>query len=145
MYSKIDRHSYNGFTLIEIIASITIVSIVIIILIPIFSQILNWSERSEANLTTSNLVGQITYELKNKTNDWKEFIEGKTVNTCGHSVLFADDYKTYTLNNETYEAKLSICQEEEVDLYRVNIKLYDLSRLVTQSFTYLPVEGETNE
>jgi len=53
----------NGVTLVEIIASIVLLGLVISILIPIFPQMIRWSNASEKELVGSNLIARVAQDI----------------------------------------------------------------------------------
>ncbi|MUK86850.1 prepilin-type N-terminal cleavage/methylation domain-containing protein [Ornithinibacillus sp. L9] len=142
MYQKLYENN-NGFTLIEIIASIAILGMVIAVFLPIFPQIMQWSNNADDELVASNLLGQVTYDIKQLP-----LVDSTTINSCPDMKTITGldslgESATYVLNNREYRIELNICQEIDVDLYRTNIRIYSPDhKLVSESYTYI---GESNE
>ncbi|RIU89720.1 type II secretion system protein [Oceanobacillus picturae] len=127
----------RGFTLIEIIASIALLALVIMVLLPIFPQIFKWTGKTENELTASNLVGQVAYDVKNdRVEDWYP----TPVKECKGEEK-GISYKTYTLNNINYQSTIGLCKEAPVNLYRAEIKVYgENNNLISESYTYIKSE-----
>lgn len=127
----------RGFTLIEIIASIALLALVIMVLLPIFPQIFKWTGKTENELTASNLVGQVAYDVKNdRVEDWYP----TPVKECKGEEKGVS-YKTYTLNNINYQSTIGLCKEASVNLYRAEIKVYgENNNLISESYTYIKSE-----
>lgn len=124
----------KGFTLIEIIASIALLVMVIGTLLPFFPQIMSWTQTTDDELVASNLLPQVSSEVKNL--DVHAFFDN--VQQCdtyqGEDVF----YKEYTLNGINYKSMLNTCEEQEPDLYRTKINiLTESGKLVSESYTYI--------
>lgn len=127
----------RGFTLIEIIASIALLALVITVLLPISPQIFKWTGKTENELTASNLVGQVAYDVKNdRVEDWYP----TPVKECKGEEK-AISYKIYTINNINYHSSIDLCKEAFVNLYRAEIKVYEENNnLISESYTYIKSE-----
>ncbi|MEN2765560.1 pilus assembly FimT family protein [Ornithinibacillus xuwenensis] len=132
------RVKRNGFTLIELLATIAILTMVITVFIPIFSQIVNWTNQADDELVASNLLGQVAYDIKNDSTFFTEL----TSTTCGNGQPDSIEYDTYFVNDMAYKVNLQICKEEQVNLYRTNIQIYT-DKMVSESFTYVPIGGQS--
>ena|GEM_PF-2294467 len=53
----------DGFTLVEIIASIVLLGLVISVFMAIFPQMINWSNSAEKELVSSNLTARVAHEI----------------------------------------------------------------------------------
>lgn len=135
MYTRFKKINSSGFTLVEIIASIAILGMVIAVLLPIFPQIMSWSQKTDNQLVASNLLSEVANEAK----------DINVVDLFGENVIRCEDgssedlfLKDYQLNNEKYEAKFNVCKEKDVNLYRTHIKIYSTDdRLASESYTYI--------
>ncbi|AVQ99632.1 hypothetical protein OBCHQ24_11605 [Oceanobacillus iheyensis] len=136
MYNR-NFNNNSGFTLIEIIASIALLALVITLLLPILPQISQWTNNTENELTSSNLVGQVAYDVKNdRVEDWYP----TPVKECKGEEKGVS-YKTYTLNNINYQSTIGLCKEASVYLYRAEIKVYgENNNLISESYTYIKSE-----
>ncbi|TMN21590.1 type II secretion system protein [Lentibacillus cibarius] len=127
----------NGFTLIEIITSIVLLTMVIAVMLPIFPQILNWSSQSEENLTASNLLGQVASDVKDHAGNLP--LDGAPA--CGRMrSLTGGDLSA--LPSYPYTVELNVCKEEDVHLYRTNIQIFsEDDKLLSESYTYIKAGG----
>lgn len=118
MYTKFKKINSNGFTLIEIIASIAILGMVIAVFLPIFPQIMSWTEKTDDELVASNLLSQVANDIKDIN------VEG-TAETCpNNSQIPAEllgESSNYEINENTYSIDVRVCQsaeEEKLGLHR---------------------------
>jgi prepilin-type N-terminal cleavage/methylation domain-containing protein len=128
LFSKIDNHSNDGFTLIEIIASIAILGMIIVIFLPIFPQIMQWTNQADDELVASNLLGKIAYDIKEDSS----LYNSQPINECNLGEPFTKEFM-----ENRFKVKLTLCKEETVELYRTNIKIYLNNKLLSQSYTYV--------
>ena len=133
MYSKIKKMNSGGFTLVEIIASIAILGLVIVAVLPFFPQIMSWTKSTEDQLVTSNLLSQVAYDLKNDSN-LGTLEEG--------NLVLAEKYK-YTINEIVYIPEVVLSQSDEeqaLNLFRAHIEISS-----SNTYIYLVNQGEDNE
>lgn len=124
----------NGYTLVELLASITILTLVIGAFIPIFIQITEWTNKSEDNLVGANLLAEVANELKNNP----EAIANQEIASCRDHFSLIHPYDSYELNGRKYNVNLQICQEELVSLYRTKIEVFSQDNLlIGESYTYI--------
>lgn len=135
MYSKVIKKNSRGFTLVEVIASIVILGIVVVSLLPFFPQVLGWSKATEDQLVASNLLSQVAYELKND--------EGQAFLPSEGKVNFNTEY---TVNNETYKPVVEIIkqtsEEEKLNLFKAKITIADKNTYVYLNQSSEEVGGE---
>lgn len=128
----------SGFTLIEIIASIAILGIVVIAFLPVFPQLLSWGERTNDELTASNLLTRVAEESQNI--DVHQFFD-RNIQTCTD---YLPDDQFFNSYSGGFEAWLNVCKEPDVNLFRTHIKIIDDDgRLASESYTY--IAGELDE
>lgn len=133
MYSKINKMNSGGFTLVEIIASIAILGLVIVVVLPFFPQIMSWTKSTEDQLVASNLLSQVAYDLKNDSN----------LGTLEEGILALDEEYKYTINEIVYNPKVELTQTDEeraLKLFRVHIEI-----LSSDTYIYLSDQGDQNE
>lgn len=134
---NVGKNKKNGFTLIEIIASIAILGMVIAVFLPIFPQIMSWSNKTEQNLVAGNLLEQAIYDIKEN----QSIKLNGSIPNCPSSELVATNIGPYEVNNITYSVLLNVCQdkykEEELGLYRANVKITTSEGVQSESYTYL--------
>ncbi|MBD1223924.1 type II secretion system protein [Virgibacillus halodenitrificans] len=138
MYTKFKQMNSSGFTLIEIIAAITILGIVIAVMLPIFPQIFSWSNMTEDELSSSNLLGQVAHDIKE--------LNIEQLPSCPSTKSLGEfgTYKaSYELNNTTYTARVGVCQSENesaLGLTRANIQIFQGGKKISESYTYITGE-----
>ncbi|MFD2627889.1 prepilin-type N-terminal cleavage/methylation domain-containing protein [Oceanobacillus kapialis] len=143
-------HNNRGFTLIEIIASIALLALVVMLLLPIFPQIFHWTGKTEDELTASNLVGQVAYDLKNN-----EQIDFANVDSCngGNMGNKTPISEIYEINEIKYQAFYQLCAEDSIELnksqlYQARLLIYKENNnhdLVSESYTYVKVLNNQGE
>ncbi|MEN1968219.1 type II secretion system protein [Lentibacillus sp. N15] len=135
----------NGFTLIEIIASIAILGVVVVAVLPIFPQILSWTNNVDDELIASNLLDQITYEL---TQSYANETAQETP-SCSDNVSNAMQ-QAYTYQDDAYSAEMEMSQteaEKQYGLYRIHINVYAAgqNKAVSDTYVYLSCERDGHE
>lgn len=156
--------SEKGFTLIEILASISLITIIIIAVSTAFINYANFTKILENKLTSVHVAEELVTEIKN--NDvLNDELAGLLNSLKEHNPDYwatprqfsSDDLPNvlpnvlaiYELNNSQYKPTISICQspdedlgEEELDLYRVKIDIANASGTDQASlFTYFHLTG----
>ncbi|ARD47049.1 prepilin-type N-terminal cleavage/methylation domain-containing protein [Sporosarcina sp. P33] len=139
------RKNEKGFTLVEILAALTILGIVFVSFMTIFSQMGVFNARTESKLETINLA-------KKELSFWKDNplpLEG----TTGITVLKKDAASSpgfiiyqYTRQDEPkyeYQVKYRVHSdlkpfvESSVKLYRFQISIYENGREISETFGYM--------
>ena len=140
--------SEKGFTLIEILASISLITIIIIAVSTAFINYANFTKILENKLTSVHVAEELVTVIKdsdelalllNSPNDYDT--EWDTVELPGVSAIYSQ-----------YNPTIWICQspdeelyEEELDLYRVKINIANASGTDQASlFTYFHLGSETD-
>lgn len=54
----------KGFTLIEIITSISIIVLVLLVFLPLFPQTASWTKSAESELVSGNLLGRVAGDVR---------------------------------------------------------------------------------
>lgn len=147
--------SEKGFTLIEILASISLITIIIIAVSTAFINYANFTKILENKLTSVHVAEKLVTVIKNNdelaqllksTNDYNTgCATPKLVPLDESPSVLPSVSATYELNNSQYKPTISICQsteEEELGLYRVKIDIADASGTDQASlFTYFHLTG----
>ncbi|WP_163971640.1 type II secretion system protein [Oceanobacillus halotolerans] len=135
MYNRFRKLNSQGFTLIEIIASIAILGMVVAIFLPIFPQIMNWTNNTDDELTASNLLTQVSSEASDVVGN----VDDLGVQACPEdNSLSYDIGETFSKAYDDYTAQLTvICKETGVDLFRTTIQIFSEDQLISQSYTYI--------
>src|SRR5690606_20847758 len=121
----------QGFTLIEIIASIAILGLIIAVLLPIFPQIVGWTNQSSETLVASQLLDQVAHDIR--TNE--------DINLSNIESLSLE----YEVDEMVYTPKITLSQtneERELGLYRTHIEIYKLNEGKQLTDTYIYIMGE---
>lgn len=151
MYNKLEIKNSRGFTLIEVITSITLLSIVIAILLPMFPQVMRWSNQADVELVSSNLLDQLVLDLKKDEELLTFLINNPDVATCenGFTNYPLDASFQHQLNGETYLSTLGLCrneQEASFGLFRGHLKILTKEdKEVADTYFYLTVASEADE
>lgn len=141
--------SEKGFTLIEILASISLITIIIIAVSTAFINYANFTKILENKLTSVHVAEELVTVIKN-SDELAELLNTTTeYNTgCATPKQVPLDKLPYVLANYSqYNPTIWICQspdEEQLDLYRVKINIADASGTDQASlFTYFHLGSET--
>lgn len=122
----------DGFTLIEIITSLAVLSIIIVGLLPIFPQIMSWSSQSENHLTANHLLTRVANDVEQHANE----LPLDTVLDEGRLTLSGSELDV--LPAYDYDVTLHITYDAIVDLYQTNIQiLSDTGTVLCESYTYV--------
>jgi len=140
----------RGFTLVEILASLTILGIVFISFMTIFPQMSNFNAKTEAKLETLNLAKKELLVWKgnplplNKNEDLED-IKEDSLTKPGHVIY---EYKYKKEPSFTYrvilkkESDLSTTQKGEAQLFRIHITIFKGGREISETFGYMKKNAE---
>lgn len=138
--------SEKGFTLIEILASISLITIIIIAVSTFFINYANFTKILENKLTSVHVAEKLVTEIKNN-NELAQLLNDTDGWDTDWATVELTSVSAYELNNSQYKPTISICQsteEEELGLYRVKIDIADASGTNQASlFTYFHLGSET--
>lgn len=148
MLEKKSIFGRQGFTLIEILVSITILAIILAVFFPFFSQAMANSVNNQKKMVAFNMAKEILYDFQqhssnvNFTNKGTACMPGGTVEilpnteksefpTNIYPELLKDnslsDYY-YEVNNERYYPDVTICQdsstEHRLNLYKIHVQVF---------------------
>lgn len=122
------KKNSRGFTLVEVIASIAILGIVVVSLLPLFPQILGWTKTTEDQLIAGNLLSQVVYDLKD--------------DNLKRVDLDSLKYE-YTINKVVYKPEITFTQNDtEIELNLIQAKITILDK---NTYVYLKDSGAKNE
>ncbi|MGM8364546.1 type II secretion system protein [Virgibacillus sp. W0181] len=150
MYSNWNKKNSAGFTLVELVVAITLLSIVIIVLLPMFPHLLNWSKKTDETLVSGNLLDHYVVQLKNDEQLITYIDSASTVENCsigGTPYALEGDYST-NINNQVFSPKLTLCQtekENELNLYRGHISVMADGSEVSDTYFYITAAGDEDE
>ncbi|MFC3040118.1 type II secretion system protein [Virgibacillus xinjiangensis] len=148
MYTRLSKLGNAGFTLIEIIAAVSLLAMVVAALLPIFPQIMSWSSQTGDELISGNLLDKAAHDLKH----WDE--SGVELELAGLEAICPEEQefhslKEYELNGKTFVLDAGICEEVVTaegaeasmnpsgSLYRVNIRILSEGETTSESYTYI--------
>lgn len=140
------QSSDAGFTLVEIIASIVLLGIIILAFMPIFPNMLNWSNASEKELVASNLSGKVAQTIYDRNQQFAEHLSGKNVPLCGkdYTALVPDLLEDLNgaINGTQYTVRWEACQDD-LNLYRIHFVISnDQNKRTVDSFAYVQADRE---
>ena len=150
--------SEKGFTLIEILASISLITIIIIAVSTAFINYANFTKILENKLTSVHVAEELVTVIKDNeelaqllksTNDYNTgCATPKPVPLDESPSVLPSVSAIYELNNSQYKPTISICQstdeEKQLGLYRVKIDIANTSGTDQASlFTYFHLGSET--
>ncbi|MFJ8245679.1 prepilin-type N-terminal cleavage/methylation domain-containing protein [Peribacillus asahii] len=136
--------NHNGFTLIEVLASITILGIVLTVFLSFFSNSMTFSVKAEDRLTAINLAEK---ELHDVTNSIETYC--KTENCEGPNNIPEDTYtrSPIELNNKTYLSTMTplpqTTEESSLGLLPISITIYsEDSKKLTTVYGYVELDPD---
>lgn len=141
----------NGFSLVEILASLTILGIVFISFMTIFPQMNNFNNRTEAKLETMNVAKQELAKLKSTRYpiDINKKIKSSTIKAPYETFLLSDEeYRIemfcYDENKQNCSGKKNDDNSENKDrktqLYKIYIEVTKQGKISSETFGYLKLE-----
>ncbi|NLJ19320.1 prepilin-type N-terminal cleavage/methylation domain-containing protein [Globicatella sulfidifaciens] len=145
--------SEKGFTLIEILASISLITIIIIAVSTAFINYANFTKILENKLTSVHVAEELVTVIKNNDelaqllNSTNEYNTGCATPKQVPLNVLPSVSAIYELNNSQYKPTISICQstdeEKQLGLYRVKIDIANTSGTDQASlFTYFHLGSE---
>ncbi|MDQ0300214.1 prepilin-type N-terminal cleavage/methylation domain-containing protein [Salibacterium salarium] len=105
----------NGLTLVEVLASITILSIVILTFLSFFSQSMIFSQQTEDNLTAVNAAEKEMTRIKYNPPEESE---------CPGNVLDVNDKQYYSCVELSTDNNELTNEANELGLHLVHVKIY---------------------
>lgn len=138
----------RGFTLVETMAGLLIISIILLGFFSFFGQTLLFSSKAEDSYSSTNLVDKLVHEVK-ENKAIHDYLENNNPISCEDALLLPRDKELiaphgfemgqldllwdaesvnyyYPLNNKKYVAEVKICQtpdEKVLSLFRVYASL----------------------
>ncbi|ARJ37831.1 hypothetical protein SporoP8_02365 [Sporosarcina ureae] len=135
----------KGFTMVEILAALTILGIIFISFMTIFPQMSNLNSKTEAKLETISLAKKELLVWKENPlplnrNDDLENIKEDFVTKPGH-IVYEYSHKeepifTYRVTCKK-KSDLPTTQKGEVELYRIHIAVFKGEREISETFGYM--------
>ena len=141
----------KGFTLVEVLAALTILGIVFISYMTIFPQMSNMNERTETKLETMNVAKKVLTDIKNEES--YALLEIDKIKTSPPSSteyeIYKIDYPGYNVEVDCYktkvEKKYQTCSDKNETnrlpgLYKVHIKVLKDNKLISETFGYVELK-----
>lgn len=141
----------NGLTLVEIVASIAILSIVMMVFATFFTQSAMFSNKNERAIEATNLARAVLEELRytpesipanvpNETTVYEAFHQENELKI--NAVNDDGSFKT----NVDLRLRLTVSKEEAVNLYKVKVEVIDdSSQVIADTYGYVEAQSEKNE
>lgn len=136
----------KGLTLIEVLASIVLLSIVIISFLPLFPQISLMNTKTEDNLQAANVGKELLVELRNyKYSEFKPRVEQlisaiETVGPVSETKQYTGQYKSADAK-VTYDIIITLYTSPSVKgsiqtIYKFKIEVLQNNNILTTTYGY---------
>lgn len=128
--NKIDNE--QGLTLIELLLSITLLSIVLITFLSFFTDTFRFNSNNDHNIHAMNMAREQQALIKDKS--WDEITNTFTLDE-------ETDYYIQNVNESKYDIKISIKKTPEVidsyyNLHLVHVEVTKDGKLLAETYTY---------
>ncbi|WP_411567610.1 type II secretion system protein J [Sporosarcina sp. GW1-11] len=135
----------KGFTLVEVLAALTILGIVFVSFMTIFPQMTNINSKTEAKLETMNLAKRELAFWKDdplplEEKEYLKNIKKDTTSKTGYIIYEYEHNEEQSFNYRvTYKiaSDLPVTNASDVQLHRIHIEVYKDQRLVSETFGYM--------
>ncbi|MBW8350214.1 type II secretion system GspH family protein [Bacillus sp. IITD106] len=133
----------KGLTLIELLASIVILSIVIVSFLHFFSQAMLFTGKAEDRMTSINIAEKVLQSVKNDTANYtgeKQVINGKEY----------EEVKPIIINKKTYYPYVNLSKEtpESLQLNVVHVLIFankNNKSAVSELYSYIKSEEQNDK
>ncbi|WP_158233603.1 MULTISPECIES: PulJ/GspJ family protein [unclassified Sporosarcina] len=139
------RKNEKGFTLVEILAALTILGTVFISFMTIFPQMTNMNDRTEAKLETMNIAKSLLSEIKDKELEGKLPSRYMYAGVSGKDIIFIAQKDHYVVEmicsprdrNSPMCSKTDTEREtRDADLYKIHIQVKKENKFISETFGY---------
>ncbi|WP_345239941.1 type II secretion system protein [Pontibacillus salipaludis] len=143
---KIQKNNENGFTLLEILAALAIMGVLVVVMIPFFTNYAVFTSKAEENVDAINLAEKVMYEV---VEDYplQSYISSASIANCDTTPNLLPSRNGLPKNisgDKVYEVKGLLCSRpgkqrggENINLYQLKIELWNEQTMVTETFTYI--------
>ena len=144
MKNKIDNE--KGLTLIEVLLSITILSIILVSMMYIFPQMGFMNQKNEEKTQAINTTKQILIEWKNNQ-EVKNFLSNPTLYTLPDYLKEQDTHYYTETTRDNIKVIIKIAKESDLKsnpakAYQIHVQLLDQNgAIISESFGYIIVEA----
>lgn len=137
----------NGFTLVEILASLTILGIVFISFMTIFPQMVNVNNQTETKLDSMNVAKQLLNEIMETEGTLPSFYVYKNSDDSKKEVYYTGQRDGYqielTCSPKDKDKTSPMCSESyaerdgrNIELYKIYIEVKKQDKLISETFGY---------
>ncbi len=140
----------DGYTLVELLAALTIIGIVFVALIPVFSQVIAWANKNETNLVANNVSDHFIHTYKNQEELYRFIANTQSIPTCNSTPLVYPEKDVAEIQKINYVSTIAICQSDEelgLNLYRIHLTVSPENdpKNSMETYFYLTSEAIANE
>ncbi|MFA9555955.1 prepilin-type N-terminal cleavage/methylation domain-containing protein [Evansella sp. AB-rgal1] len=135
----------EGFTLIEILLSIAILSIIFISLMNIFPQMIQFNSINETKTQAINTSRQILNDWQNKS-EIIDYLSAPSTSELPSELIEQDSHYSAEINIDKYIAIITIAKESDLatsiaNAHQIHVQILDnKGTLFGESFGYIVVE-----
>lgn len=125
-----------GFTLVEIIMSLAILSLFVVVALPMFPQIMQWTQESESQMEAERLLSSAVVNVKeNAKNIPVEDMKAGTV-------IFLQDINSGEISDTLKDVTISMKHDPGLKAYEATVKVYADSesiahKAISQTYMYI--------
>ncbi|TQR14840.1 PulJ/GspJ family protein [Psychrobacillus soli] len=134
----------SGFTLVEILASVVLLTVVISLFLSMFPQMANINNKNGGNLDAANVGKELLVSMKKIKYDQSIALNNLPLENAikigtSPNIIISG---TYNSNNQSFKAKITIWPTPDVNapqaLYRMQIDVMNSNdRILTTTYGYL--------
>ncbi|GGD03444.1 type II secretion system protein [Pontibacillus salipaludis] len=136
---KLQKNKENGFTLLEILAALAIMGVLIVVMIPFFTNYAVFTSKAEENVDAINLAEKVMYEVEDEYP-----IDVKSIHaSCNSNALLklspGNGLPDTIEGDKLYNVKVYVCKtnDRKSTMYQLKVELWNDQTLITETFTYL--------
>lgn len=142
----------KGFTLVEVLAALTLLGIVFIGFMTIFPQMTKFNEKTEDKLVTMNLAKQELNNIDSKSDLIADYVLSESESTVEYERYYKkssnneftiriDFINEPALSKSDYEDQEHLINVQKIDevtiLHQIHIEVLKDENLISETFTYL--------
>lgn len=139
MNSHLNCRFWNkGFTLIEILVTLVILSIILLSFMSFFSQSSLFTQKNNEKLTAINLAQETIVTIKNQPAYFQKDMKYTTSFSDPKKIIL--NVNSFGIFNQqpNYRLGLEISKDYSYNLYRIHVQIFDLeNNLLAETFHYL--------
>lgn len=141
----------KGFTMVEILAALTILGIVFISYMTIFPQMSNMNAKTETKLASMNIARQELANLKKHSPEWPSNYKFDSDHTSNSIVKYKSENGIYDIEvscspreDGNQKEKCSKSKNESIlreeNLFKIHIEVKEGGKVVSQTFGYVKLK-----